>query len=277
LIIMTTTYASPPGPGPVVDASTTEELLRRYADLKADHLDPADLRHRIIEKNLPMANRLARHYVGRGERLEDLGQVAALALINAVDRFDPGRQIPFDAYAIPTIVGALKRHFRDAAWGMRVPRSTQELARTASVAVRTLTQRQGRAPTTVELADHLRVGVDELRTAIGAWQAYHPVSLNVRNPSGVGELLDLIGAVDPRFAGVDDHQCLRVALAELTARERRILALRFYREMTQTEIAAEVGVSQMQVSRLLVRTLTRLRAALVPPGVTVARPPRPRA
>ena len=217
---MTTTYASLPGPGPVVDASTTEELLRRYADLKADHLDPADLRHRIIEKNLPMANRLARHYVGRGERLEDLGQVAALALINAVDRFDPGRQIPFDAYAIPTIVGALKRHFRDAAWGMRVPRSTQELARTAWIGVRTLTQRHGRAPTTVELADHLGVGVDELRTAIGAWQAYHPMSLNVRNPSGVGELLDLIGAVDPRFAGVDDHQSLRVALAELTARER---------------------------------------------------------
>ena len=101
------------------------------------------------------------------------------------------------------------------------------------------------------------------------------MSLNVRNPSGIGELLDLIGAVDPRFAGVDDHQSLRVALAELPARERRILALRFYREMTQTEIAAEVGVSQMQVSRLLARTITRLRAALVPPVVTVARPPPP--
>jgi RNA polymerase sigma-B factor len=254
--------------------ASTEQLLRQRDDSPAGHPDQARLRARAIEENLPMANRLARRYAGRGELLDDLAQVAALALIKAVDRYDPSRQTPFTAYAVPTILGALKRHFRDTAWGMRVPRATQELTHEVVIATDELSQQQGRPPTPAELADHLHVTVDDLRAAVGARQVYHLASLNVPHTAGAGvDRIDLLGGIDPHYAAVDDHLTLRPLLAALSLRERRILTLRFYGHMTQTQIAAELGVSQMHVSRMLRDSLARLRAAMLGRGRAPA-PPR---
>jgi RNA polymerase sigma-B factor len=258
-----------PGDAP----ATTEQLLRLRDDLPAGHLDRALLRAQAIEENLPMANRLARRYAGRGELLDDLAQVAALALITAVDRYDPGRQVPFAAYAVPTILGALKRHFRDTTWAMRVPRSTQELTREVVIATDELSQRQGRLPTAAELANHLHVSIEELRAAIGAFHVYNLVSLNAPHTADASiDRIDLLGGTDPRYAGVDDNLTLRLLLATTPPRERRILAMRFFNHMTQTQIAAELGLSQMHVSRLLKRTLTRLRTETIAPTAPPARP-----
>jgi RNA polymerase sigma-B factor len=239
---------------------TTEQLLRARGRLPVGHPDRDLLRARAIEDNLPLANRLARRYAGRGERFDDLAQVAALALIRAVDGYSPDRPTPFVSYAVPTITGAIKRHFRDTAWGMRVPRSTQELLLDLPATTSRLTHLRGRTPTPAELADHLRVNVDVLLAAIDAAQVYQLPSLNTGATAGDSvELIDLIGAVDPGYAGVDDSVELRSLVAALPLRERRILTMRFYEEMTQARIAAEIGVSQMQVSRLLRKSLTQLR------------------
>ena len=241
-------------------AATTEQLLRRYHNLPSGHPDRARLRARAIEENLPMANRLARRYAGRGELLDDLAQVAALALVRAVDGYDPRRQVPFAGYAIPCILGALKRHFRDSAWAIRVPRSTRQLANDMATAADKLGQKWGRPPTATELSDHLHASVDDLRAAVGA---SYVASLNEPLADADGTYLaDVIGGIDPRYANVDDHLSLRPLLAALSQRERRILAMRFYGEMTQTAIAADVGLSQMHVSRLLNQSLDRLRTAL---------------
>jgi RNA polymerase sigma-B factor len=261
------TVASPRRGQPVDVSATTEELLRQRDQLPADHPDRAKLRARAIEKNLPLANHLARRYAGRGELVDDLAQVAAVALIKAVDRYDPSRQTAFASYAVPSVLGALKRHFRDTAWGMRVPRSTQELVREVATAAGELSQQRGRSPTAVELADHLQVDVDDLLAAIGASQAYHLVSLNAphagTDSADLVDLIEVIGGTDPRYAGVDNHLLLRPLLAALPLRERRILTMRFYGQMSQTRIASEIGLSQMHVSRLLRRSLSQLRAAMV--------------
>jgi RNA polymerase sigma-B factor len=247
-----------------VAPGTTEDLLRARRRLPVDHPDRAVLRARAIEHNLPFANRLARRYAGHGERFDDLQQVAALALVKAVDGYDPDRLEPFVGYAVPTIVGALKRHFRDTAWGMRVPRSTQELLLAVPGASGHLTQVHGRPPTLVEVADRLRVTVDVLLAAVGASQVYRLPSLNAPATGNDDvELIDLIGATDPRYADVDDHLALGPLVAALPAREQRILIMRFYDEMTQSRIAAELGLSQMHVSRLLRRSLKRLKSAML--------------
>jgi RNA polymerase sigma-B factor len=261
-----TTTVHPVAPSrrsPVDAAATTEQLLRQRDQLPAGHPDRATLRARVIETNLPMANQLARRYAGRGELLDDLAQVAALALIKAVDGYDSRRQVPFARYAVPSILGALKRNFRDTAWGMRVPRRTQELVRDVATATGVLSQRQGRPPTPAELADHLHATVDDLVVAIEAAQAYRPASLNAPyTGTGSADLIELIGGTDPRYTRVDDHLWLRPLFAALPLRERRILTMRFYGQMSQTRIAAEVGLSQMQVSRLLRQSLARLRAEM---------------
>ncbi len=246
-----------------VDASvSTEELLCQRDRLPAEHPDHAKLRARAIEMNLPMAGRLARRYAGRGELRDDLAQVAAVALINAVDRYDPSRQVPFTGFAVPSILGALKRHFRDTAWAMRVPRPIQELALKVPAAADELGHQRGRTPTTAELADHLQATVDDVRAAVGAWHNYRLASLNTPHPDTGADWGDVIGGVDPRYASIDDHVTLQSLVAELPLRARRILTMRFNDHMTQTQIAAEIGTSQMHVSRLLKHTLARLRAAM---------------
>ncbi|GAA2593359.1 SigB/SigF/SigG family RNA polymerase sigma factor [Dactylosporangium fulvum] len=252
--------AGPPG--------ATEHLLRARGRLPAGHPDRDVLRARAIEDNLPLAGRLARRYTGRGERHDDLRQVAALALVLAVDGYDPNRTTLFVSYAVPTIVGALKRHFRDTTWAMRVPRAAQELLLEIPAATSHLTQLRGRPPTSVELADHLSVNMDVLQAAVSAGQVYRLPSLNESASDHDGtELIDLIGAVDPHYGKVDDHLALGPLLAALPLRERRILTMRFSDEMTQSRIAAELGLSQMHVSRLLKRSLNQLRTALLDPDV----------
>ena len=210
-----------------------------------------------------MAGRLARRYAGRGEPYDDLAQVAALALVKAVDGYDPGRGVPFSGYAVPTILGAIRRHFRDTTWAIRVPRSAQELTGRMATAVGELSQQHGHHPTAAELAHHLEVTVDQLGAAVVAARAYHPTSLNAPHTGADNlELVDLVGGIDPGYAVVDDHLVLEPLLAALPLRERRILTLRFYGHLTQERIAAEVGMSQMHVSRLLKQSLAQLRAGL---------------
>ena len=252
---------------PYEASASTEWLLRRRSGLPPSHPDRARLRTRAIERNLPLANRLAHRYARRGEPIEDLKQVAALAMIKAVDGYDPDREVPFITYAIPSVLGTIKRHFRDTTWGIRVPRGIQELDRSAALAAEELSQRLGRHPTNPELADHLRVSLDELLTAIGARQAHRPMSLNTPaiDPeiSDCPQLIHHIGSVDRNYAEVDDKLALRPLLAALPQRERRILILRYYHQMTQARIAMEVGLSQMHVSRLLHQSLLRLRTSVL--------------
>lgn len=260
---------------PVVSAggATAQSQLRQRAGLPVGHPDRAALRDRAIEAGLPLARRLAARYRGRGEPLDDLYQVAALALIKAVDGYDPTRPVAFTSYAVPTITGALKRHFRDATWRLRMPRRIQELAITLGPANANLTQRLGRSPTTKELAAHLGQAEHDVAIAWTAWQAYQPDSLDVPSTAdGQPALIDAIGAVDPRFDAVTDQYTLLPLLGRLPVREQRILAMRFWDDMNQADIAAQIGVSQMHISRLLLHTLAVLRT-----GMLAEQPPRPTA
>ena len=254
----------------------TELLLRTRARLPAGHPEREILRARAVEDNLPLAARLARCYCGRGEHVDDLVQVAALALLRAVDGFDPGRLTPFAHYAVPSIVGALKRHFRDNTWGMHVPRSTQQVFLQLPTAIGDLTHRWSRAPTSAELADHLGIDLPALLTATKAARAYRLLSLDAAD-DGDDDVVpaDAIGAVDPRFAGVEDRLTLTALVVGLPSREQRVLVLRFYDEWTQSRIAAEIGVSQMQVSRLLRRSLHELRGGIQDPAQRPAPARRP--
>lgn len=210
-----------------------------------------------------MATHVARRFVGRGEPLDDLVQVAVVALIKAVDRFDPSRGVDFAGYAIPTIVGEIKRHFRDRTWTVRVPRRMQELRLRLQAATEELLQVLRRAPTTAELAERLGVSPGEVGSAQMCVNAYRPVTIE-RPVSGKPELRsdDWLGGLDPDMEAVDNRETLRVLLAGLPARERRILAMRFGAEMSQTQIAIEVGISQMHVSRLLTKCLAQLHDEL---------------
>lgn len=242
----------------------TEHLLRARGRLPLDHPDRDVLRTRAVEDNLALANRLARRYGGRGEHYDDLRQVAALALVKAVDGYDPNRTTPFVSYAAATIVGALKRHFRDTAWAMRVPRAAQEILLEIPAATEHLRQLRGRSPTSAELADYLHVTIALLRAAVSAGQAYRLPSLN-ESVTGhdSAEFIDLAGAVDPHYGTIDDHLTLGPLVAALPSRQRRILTMRFSEEMTQARIGAELGISQMHVSRLLREAIVQLRAGFL--------------
>jgi RNA polymerase sigma-B factor len=247
-------------------AATVLDLLRERDDLPAGHPDRATLRTRSIEVSLPLARRLAARYQGRGEPLEDLYQVAALALVKAVDAFDPARQTAFSSYAVPTIVGALKRHFRDATWRLRMPRPIQDLAIKVATSRAILSQQLNRSPTLAELAAHLESAEGDVAVAREAWRARHPDSLDTLSAID-GEqqrpLIDTIGMTDVRLDAVIDRHALRPLLAALPARQRRILAMRYFADLTQAEIATAVGLSQMHISRLLARTLTQLRSGML--------------
>jgi RNA polymerase sigma-B factor len=254
---------------------TVQELLCQRAELPGGHPDRAGLRIRGIEAGLPLARGLAARYTGRGEPLDDLYQVAALALVRAVDGYDPTQLAAFTSYAVPTIVGALKHHFRDTTWRVRVPRGVQDLAITLGPAGARLTHQLGRSPTRRELAAHLDATEDDISAAMIAWQAHHPDSLDAPSATDGQEqlaLLDTIGAVDARFDTVVDRYTLRPLLAALPAHQRRILAMRYFDDMTQAQIATRIGVSQMQISRLLVRTLTQLRTGMLAEPLPSTRP-----
>jgi RNA polymerase sigma-B factor len=282
IAIDTASAAAPAGSRPTAtaepsvlptDGATVQHLLRRRAGLPAGHPDRAVLRERAIEAGLPLSRCLAARYRGRGEPLEDLCQVAALGLIKAVDGYDPARTAAFTSYAVPTIIGALKRHFRDTTWRVRVPRRVQELALTLAPASADLAQRLGRPPTLTELATHLGAVEHDVAVALNAWAAHRPVSLDAvaaNGRQGQAALHDTLGVIDAHFDAVADQHALQRLLDGLPLRERRILVMRFFGDMTQSEIAAQIGVSQMQISRLLRRTVTTLRT-----GMRIEEPRRP--
>jgi RNA polymerase sigma-B factor len=239
--------------------------LQALSTMDAD--DPARerLRGDVICACLPIVRRAAARFGGRGESLEDLVQVATIGLIKAVDRFDVTREIPFVHYAMPTVLGEIKRHFRDKSWSVRVSRSRQELYLEISRLIPEMAQELGRSPSVSDLAKRLDIEESEVLGGIDCGQAHTARSLST--PIGGDEdgavLADVLGAPDERLESVPDRQALRAALVEVPEREREILMLRFFANMTQSEIAERVGVSQMHVSRLLTRTLADLRTRLL--------------
>ncbi|HEX2808689.1 MAG TPA: SigB/SigF/SigG family RNA polymerase sigma factor [Kineosporiaceae bacterium] len=235
-----------------------DPLLVELAGL--DERDPrrAALRRSVVESQLPLVHHLAQRFRGRGEPYDDLVQVGTIGLLNAVDRFDPGRGT-FTGFAVPTILGEIRRHFRDRGWAMRVPRRLQELGRRVSGAREELTHTLGRSPTVHELGAHLEEDVDLVLEALDSSSVYTMVPLPSA-PEEAGQWR--LGAIDDSLELVEDRATLRPLLAQLPARERTILALRFIRGMSQSQIATEVGVSQMHVSRLLTRSLSILREGL---------------
>ena len=245
--------------GTELDATATALFARMAAEPAAR----PRLREQMIEAGVPFAVRLARHYQGRGEPFEDLVQVAAVGLIKAIDGYDPARG-PFSHYATPTVRGELRKHFRDRGWSMRVPRRLQELKMEMSRAYPELTHQLGRAPTVAELAR--RLGVDEAQVVQGMdlSHAYQPASLDapISGQDNAAELGATIGARDPDVESLDDRMTLAGLLPRLPEREQRIVHMRFSGNMTQSQIAAEIGISQMHVSRLLAQTLAWLRAAM---------------
>jgi RNA polymerase sigma-B factor len=242
-----------------------QDMLSQRADLPDGHPDRATLRTRSIVAGLPLARRLAAAWRGRGEPLDDLHRVAALALMKAVDGYNPSRQVAFVSYAVPTIVGALKRHFRDSTWRVRVPPGIKSLAVSIAPTSARLTQELGRPPTLQELADSVDATEEDVVVALNSWLAHHPDSLDALSTVGGGERLspiDRVGEVDANVDKVNDLHDLGRLLAALTVRQQRILAMRFFDNMSQAQIATQIGVSQMHVSRLLVLTLARLRAGM---------------
>ncbi|MHB8329751.1 MAG: SigB/SigF/SigG family RNA polymerase sigma factor [Acidimicrobiales bacterium] len=239
----------------------------------ARHRDPS-LRGELIEAHVGLAEHLARRFTHRGEPYDDLVQVSSLGLIKAVDRFDPQRGVEFTTFATKTILGELKRHFRDKGWAIRAPRRVQELYLHLGQAIGQLSQELGRSPTIRDLAAETGASEDDVIEALEAGQAYRSNSLDSAGPDGVG-VEAWLGVDDERFGDAEWRAVLLPHLETLAQREREILRLRFSDGLTQSEIAGRVGISQMHVSRLITRSLATLRdacapAAADPPGDAAA-------
>jgi len=255
----------PSGAEPGQDRAAARELFVQLLELPAGSLERTALREKLVEVHLPLVEHLARRFRNRGEPLDDLIQVATIGLIKSVDRFDPGRGVEFSTYATPTIVGEIKRHFRDKGWAVRVPRRLQELRLALTSATAELSQQHGRAPTVAELAAQLRLSEDDVLEGLESANAYSTLSLDVPEQGEQDSPLvaDSLGAEDEELEGVEYRESLKPLLAKLPPREKKILLLRFFGNMTQSQIAEEIGISQMHVSRLLARTLAQLRQDLM--------------
>ena len=245
-------------------AESATDLLARLATLPAGHPARPTLRGATIEAWLPLARHLANRYSGRGEPTDDLIQTATVGLIKAVDKFDPDRGVDFAGYAIPTIIGEIKRHFRDRTWSVRVPRRLQELRLAISEANGTLTHSLGRSPTVADVAVHLSISEEDVLEGLEGARAYHATSLSTPiSADGAAELGDTLGDEDHEYEMAEIRVALGPALATLDEREQKILTLRFYGNLTQSQIAEQIGISQMHVSRLLTKALAELRGQLV--------------
>jgi RNA polymerase sigma-B factor len=239
------------------------ELITALAALPAEHPARFSLRHQAIQAWAPMAKRLARRYAGRGESLDDLTQTAMIGLIKAVDRFDPGHGADFVAYAIPTVLGELRRYFRDHAWSIRVPRRLQEMRMAINDANSVLVHSLGHLPTVAEIAAYLKVSEEAVLEGLEGALAYSTASLSApANAEGTHELGDSLGSDEHGYELTEAQLALEPALRRLNDRDRRILTLRFYGNQTQTEIAEQIGVSQMHISRIIARALATLREDL---------------
>ncbi|MER5664645.1 RNA polymerase sigma factor SigF [Streptomyces mirabilis] len=243
------------------DAPDTTEAFRRLASLPPGR--PHDtLREQIVESWLPMANRLAGRFRNRGESLEDLRQVAALGLVKAVDRYDPELGNAFESYAVPTVTGEIKRHFRDHMWTLHVPRRVQDLRNRVRFAVQELSGTiSGRGPTVAEIAEHARMSEEDVKAGLEALESFTALSLDaqVSGSDNGYSLSDALGSADPALDVVIDREAVKPRLQALPERERTILYMRFFGDMTQSRIADELGISQMHVSRLISRCCHRLR------------------
>ncbi|WP_229068783.1 RNA polymerase sigma factor SigF [Actinoplanes sp. DH11] len=248
------------------DSSTStdraSELINAMAALPAADPRRAQLRGRAIEAWLPLARHLANRYANRGEPRDDLHQVAVMGLIKATDRFEADRGVDFAGFAIPTIVGELKRHFRDKTWSVRVPRRLQELRLAITGANNTLSHTLGRSPTVADIAEHLGISEDEVVEGLEGARAYNSTSLSTPISEGGTELGETLGGEDDGYTQAETRVTLGPALASLDEREQKIITLRFYGNQTQAQIAEQVGISQMHVSRLLTRALAKLRGQL---------------
>ncbi|GED86052.1 RNA polymerase sigma-F factor [Streptomyces sp. 6-11-2] len=264
-----------PAPDPASDAAPAPEK-RRGADTRAltqvlfsqlKELEPGTSEHSrvrgaLIEANLPLVRYAAARFRSRNEPMEDVVQVGTIGLINAIDRFDPDRGVQFPTFAMPTVVGEIKRYFRDNVRTVHVPRRLHELWVQVNSATEDLTTALGRSPTTAEIAERLRITEEEVLSCIEAGRSYHATSLEAaQEGDGLPGLLDRLGYEDPALDGVEHRDLVRHLLVQLPEREQRILLLRYYSNLTQSQISAELGVSQMHVSRLLARSFQRLRSA----------------
>ncbi|MDG9716595.1 RNA polymerase sigma factor SigF [Streptomyces sp. DH24] len=246
------------------DRSGARALFLELRTLKDGSPEYAELRNRLVRMHLPLVEHLARRFRNRGEPLDDLTQVATIGLIKSVDRFDPDRGVEFSTYATPTVVGEIKRHFRDKGWAVRVPRRLQELRLALTTATAELSQQHGRSPTVHELAEKLAISEEEVLEGLESANAYSTLSLDVPDTDDESPAVaDTLGAEDEALEGVEYRESLKPLLEDLPPREKRILLLRFFGNMTQSQIAQEVGISQMHVSRLLARTLAQLREKLL--------------
>ena len=259
--------ADPELPGPPPDPRDRSGARALFVELRAlpeGSPERAELRNRLVRMHLPLVEHLARRFRNRGEPLDDLTQVATIGLIKSVDRFDPDRGVEFSTYATPTVVGEIKRHFRDKGWAVRVPRRLQELRLSLTTATAELSQQHGRSPTVHELAERLGISEEEVLEGLESANAYSTLSLDVPDTDDESPAVaDTLGAEDEALEGVEYRESLKPLLEGLPPREKRILLLRFFGNMTQSQIAQEVGISQMHVSRLLARTLAQLRDKLL--------------
>ena len=254
------------------DGLTGVELTRRrsaqlfviFRDDGASAATREGARDDLVHLHLPLVEHCARRFRNRGEPFEDLVQVGTIGLIKAVDRFDTDRGVEFSTYATPTIIGEIKRHFRDKGWAIRVPRRLQELRMQIGSATGELTQKLGRSPTPRELAEVIGCTVEEIMEGIESSHAYATLSLDATddNDDGPPAMLATLGVEDANIEHVEVRESIKPLLEGLGEREKRILLLRFFKNMTQSQIAEEIGVSQMHVSRLLTRTLAQLRTSL---------------
>ncbi len=252
------------------DRTRERELIALIAELAEDDPRRMAARDELVTMHLPLAGFLARRFRDRGESLDDLTQVATIGLLKAVDRFDPERGVEFSTFATPTMVGEIKRHFRDKGWAIRVPRRLQELRISIGRATAELSQSTGRSPTVAELAEHLDVSQEQILEGLESAQAYATLSLDASSNDGTEDgssLADTLGDDDPGLGEVDTRETLHPLVATLAPREQRIIHMRFYENMTQAQIAERIGVSQMHVSRLLAKSLAQLRTGLAEPEV----------
>ncbi|MGY0019751.1 RNA polymerase sigma factor SigF [Streptomyces sp. YJ-C3] len=243
------------------DAPDTAEAFAKLSGMP-DGPDRDELRQDVVEAWLPMADRLAGRFRNRGESYDDLRQVAALGLVKAVDRYDPARGNAFESYAVPTVTGEIKRHFRDHMWTLHVPRRVQDLRNRVRFAQHDLAgEIPGRAPTLTEIAEHANLTEDEVRTGLEALESFTALSLDAELPGSEDgfSLSDALGSADPALDVVVDREAVKPRLAALPERERQILYMRFFGDMTQSRIAEQLGISQMHVSRLISRCCHRLR------------------
>ena len=262
----TVTTARKAPAGEALDTRTlSRSLFLRLADLPLDSPERVYVRDTLIELNLPLVRYAAARFRSRNEPMEDIVQVGTIGLIKAIDRFDPERGVEFPTFAMPTVVGEIKRFFRDTSWSVRVPRRLQELRLALTRAGDDLSQKLDRSPTVAELAACLGVSEEEVVEGLAVGNAYTASSLDSGSTEddGEGPLAERLGYEDVALEGVEYRESLKPLLARLPARERRIIMLRFFANMTQSQIGEDVGISQMHVSRLLTRTLAQLRKGLI--------------